>query len=414
MATALAALVSLTVVAPVGAITNGSPDAGRHPYVGMVGFYSGTTPSSDPDNWLWRCSGSLISPTVVLTAGHCTAPDAATGDTPVRAQVWFAEHIVPAAVGYPYAGGYLGIPHTYGEYNGANPGHGLVGFSYGDVGVVVLDQPVPTSVVPEDQYAMLPTAGLVDTLATGTSLDQVGYGVSYKLQMSGPPYDRWTGPRDRQYAPSVLISGHEKVADDQLLHSSNPGGGKGGTCFGDSGGPILLGGTSTVLAVNSYGTNANCAGVDYATRVDLPDRLLWINGFVTHGVLSNQTGYGAEFSAYGSTGRLKFIAYEGTTGNRGSLSWNYGNDPTNPVFAFQGGITSATENAGVWALVTDITTVTATGGTTISDACTITFYVKDGTPDTTEGWAWMSTPSTCNYGSAAGPFPITVGYIEQF
>jgi Trypsin len=278
-ATAIAALVSLTLVVPVGAITNGSPDLGRHPYVGLVGFYSGTTPSSDPDNWLWRCSGSLISPRVVLTAGHCTAPDAATGETPVRAQIWFGEKIVPAEGGYPYVGGYLGIPHTYGEYNGASPGHGLVGFSYGDVGVVVLDQPVPTWVVPASSYATLPTAGLVDTLPTGTSLDQVGYGVSYKLHMSGPPYDRWTGPRDRQYAPSVLISGHEKTADDQLKHSSNPGGGKGGTCFGDSGGPMLLGGTPTVLAVNSYGTNANCAGVDYATRIDIKARLDWIKTF---------------------------------------------------------------------------------------------------------------------------------------
>lgn len=271
---------ALALVGPVNAITNGTPDAGRHPFVGLVGFYSGA-PSAQ--TWLWRCSASLISPRVLLTAGHCTAPDTATGDTPVRAQVWFDEHVVPnPPTGYNVGGGYLGTPFTYGEYNGANPGKGLVGFSFGDVGVVVLDAAVPTSVVPTAAYASLPKAGLVDTLASGRLLDQVGYGVSVQV-MAFPgenPFDRWTGPRDRMDAPSQFVSGRQAVAPDQLKHSSNPGAGRGGTCFGDSGGPILLGGTATVLAVNSYVTNSNCAGVAYATRVDLSARLAWIASFI--------------------------------------------------------------------------------------------------------------------------------------
>ena len=60
----------------------------------------------------------------------------------------------------------------------------------------------------------------------------------------------------------------------------NPGGGSGGTCFGDSGGPDLLGGTSTVLAVNSYVTNVNCSGVGYSARVDVPETLDWIKTFL--------------------------------------------------------------------------------------------------------------------------------------
>jgi hypothetical protein len=60
----------------------------------------------------------------------------------------------------------------------------------------------------------------------------------------------------------------------------NASGGSGGTCFGDSGGPDLLGGTNTVLAVNSYVTNVNCSGVGYSARVDVPEVLEWIEGFL--------------------------------------------------------------------------------------------------------------------------------------
>jgi hypothetical protein len=61
--------------------------------------------------------------------------------------------------------------------------------------------------------------------------------------------------------------------------TANPSKGTGGLCFGDSGGPDVLSGTHIVLAVNSYLTNSNCAGVTYSQRVDLPDILAFINGF---------------------------------------------------------------------------------------------------------------------------------------
>lgn len=60
------------------------------------------------------------------------------------------------------------------------------------------------------------------------------------------------------------------------------GGGFGGTCFGDSGGPDLLGGADTVLAVNSYTTNSDCSGVGYSPRVDVPAILKWISSFLNY------------------------------------------------------------------------------------------------------------------------------------
>ncbi len=108
----------------------------------------------------------------------------------------------------------------------------------------------------------------------------------YQAQVPGnqlpqpPPFYRWTGPRTRYYAPSALVSGNFVHSDEFMKLALNPGGGSGGTCFGDSGGPDLLGGTDTVLAVNSYVTNVNCSGVGYSMRVDTPDVLAWINSFL--------------------------------------------------------------------------------------------------------------------------------------
>jgi hypothetical protein len=296
----VAALVAaLTVIAASAgaalAITNGTPDGTNHPYVGlMVAIDADGVPQ-------WRCSGSLLSPTVFLTAGHCTEAPAA------HVEIWFGAGPIatdpdylaalqtdPDGIvscndsatfdGYPCKGDVGGTPHPNPDFC-TNCGPGLPNFAYRDVGVVALSSAVPTSLV--SSYATLPAPGLVDTLPNKTAVDFVGYGVQFQANIPGsqlpqpPPFYRWTGPKQRMFAPSELVSGNFKHSAEFLRLALNPGGGSGGTCFGDSGGPDLLGGTSTVLGVNSYVTNVNCGGVGYSQRIDVPEVLSWINSFMS-------------------------------------------------------------------------------------------------------------------------------------
>ena len=246
-------------------IISGSPDNGAHPYVGLLVFDDDKGPA-------WRCTGALLSSTVVLTAGHCT-------DGAVAARIWMDE-IVQGNTQFPSGGttSYEGTPHTF-------PGFCIVtctnGFSIlkwidGDLGIVVLSEPVPTSVV--SSYALLPSVGLVDQLAKGTTIGLSGYGDQFLLVGGGPPSTG--GFLVRRSATALLISGQFSNSDKLLRLSGTSSQGKGSSCFGDSGGPNLVGTSRVAVAVNSYGTNGNCVGTGYSMRIDRPVILDWIQSFL--------------------------------------------------------------------------------------------------------------------------------------
>ena len=257
----LSALIALSaLVIPVQAITNGQPDGTNHPYVVLV------VCDIVPGAPAWRGSGILLSPNVVLTAGHIT-------DGAAAVRIW-KDEIVQGNPEYPYSGAtsYDGTAYTHPDFAIGNfPG--LPGWITHDVGIVVLSEPAAVS-----RYGQLPSVGLTETLPVMTGVDFVGYGVQVNKRGGGQP--DWTGLRNRFYAPGQLLSTKSAISGEFITCTANPAQGKGGTAFGDSGGPVLLGGTDTVLAVTSFGTNNNCAGIGYYCRVDNQDILSWIKSFL--------------------------------------------------------------------------------------------------------------------------------------
>lgn len=252
-------LLAATVI-PALAITDGERDNGRHPFVGLMVAQDA---SGRP---LWRCSGTLVSPTIFLTAGHCTEPPAA------HAEIWFQDDLepTPSIFGYPYDGQVGGTPYTHPQYNPD-------AFYLHDLGVVVLDEPMNMPA-----YGALPTLGQLNRLKTRRGLQDVTFtAVGYGMQMSFPDAASWKNQafRTRMVAyPRLIQINGGLVGDYSLLLSNNAY--TGGTCFGDSGGPNFLGSgpseTRVIAGVTSFGLNGNCAGTGGVYRIDQADDLEWL------------------------------------------------------------------------------------------------------------------------------------------
>lgn len=254
---AMVVAIMLAVVGGAAAITHGELDGEGHPFVGLM-------VAQDADGFpLWRCSGTMISPTVYLTAGHCTEPPAA------RAQIWFdadVESGIPGN-GYPFTGDVGGTTHTHPQYD---PN----AFFLFDLGVVVLDEPMIF-----DEYGTLPELDQLDGMARrrgkqDTTFTAVGYG----LQRINPVFVE--DERVRMVATPKLnaINAPGMTGDFSLLLSNNHS--TGGTCFGDSGGPNFINDTNVVSGVTSFGLNGNCAGTGGVYRVDRADDLDWLATFL--------------------------------------------------------------------------------------------------------------------------------------
>jgi Trypsin len=289
---ALVGVVGLLLVAvtPASAITYGQEDGTQHPYVGfMISFVP-----SEP-GW-FSCSGTLLNSTTFLTAGHCTVDIGTNGAESGRSggnDVWVTTEPNDVLGGWPARADYPDEATLYAARSAwLNANSGFIrGTSHpdplyadfaqfpvnNDLGIVTLSSPSSVR-----EFGVLAPLGTVERLASKPStrnnalIETVGYGTQ---SVEPKPMDVAT--RYRSTSRIVELNGH--ISSGGNLHTLNnpsPIGGVGGSCFGDSGGPLFVPGTNQVVAVVSFGNSLTCHGADYSWRVDIASSQAFITGFL--------------------------------------------------------------------------------------------------------------------------------------
>src|SRR5215212_9023911 len=212
------------------AITDGQADGNGHPNVGglvAARAYSDGT-------WIY-CSGTLISPTVFLTAAHC-AED--------------------ARVVVSFSSAYQDGDKTYTGTWHADPAYNQSQSDPHDIAVVVFDKEIK-GIAP----AKLPKAGSLSKLPGDQQFTSVGYGA----------YEVTNQPGGHQYlyddVRGVATGTLNSINSAWLRISMNPSHGDGGTCYGDSGGPNFLGSTNVIAATTITG-DAVCRSTNVDYRLD--------------------------------------------------------------------------------------------------------------------------------------------------
>ena len=244
------AVISVAVLlsATPGAITFGVPDNDDHPNVGLLIV-------AIPQGFFALCSGVLVSPTVFLTAGHCTD---AIEDLDGEAFVSFSAS-APFTIRH-------GTAHTHPDFDLTLP-------NTFDIGVVVLD-----SSVAGIEPAAIPPEGFLDEFATRRGqhdlfFTHVGYGTQAIVPKPINQLVRFQGVSSLINTRNVFTDGFN------LQTTANPGRDRSGICFGDSGGPAFFRDTDVVAAIHSFVRNENCTGASFSYRIDTDVSLDFLAGF---------------------------------------------------------------------------------------------------------------------------------------
>lgn len=266
------------------AITGGEPDGEGHPNVALIMFYD------SEDGFRYRCSATLVSPTVLVTAAHCTA--GTVGKTIVTFESDIAASspsgIPPAddvsadgtsEAGYTQSGSFTDSRNRTWHAGTAETHPNYSNFTdlknWNDVGVVVLDEAI-TDIAP----APIAPVGTLDAIArknlAHTTFTIVGYGTEVRKPTTGPQKPT---PMSYPLYRRVADAPGQKLTPQILQVNGNPNDtrGTGGSCFGDSGGPSFYNGEQ--VTVTSYGYTDNCRYLDGLQRIDIPVVQDWLATF---------------------------------------------------------------------------------------------------------------------------------------
>jgi hypothetical protein len=249
------AVVLTLSVAPAIAITGGSPDNYAHPSVGIMGVFIGIEP-------VGSCSCTLIAENVVLTAGHCIEYVQSLGEG-VTVMITFDENPFTSS---NWISVIDLIPHPEYYWGPTSNPH--------DVGLLILAEDV-TNIEP----ATLPYEGFLDDLRIAGELCQGPYRadftvVGFGATLTWPPPVIDFLPHPRQNAQSEFRA----LLKAWLYLSQNQATNNGGTCFGDSGGPVFWSdgnGDEILVGITSWG-DPNCISPSFNYRVDIFETLDFI------------------------------------------------------------------------------------------------------------------------------------------
>ena len=268
----LALVLLFSAFGPASAITDGELDGEEHPHVVLLLMETEL-------GYMYRCSATLLSETVVLTAGHCTSNYGyieEEGDYSAM-RIFTESDVDHGDNNYPYCneGDQNCINAVswavHPDYEGDDP------FYMHDVGVVILEEPYEL-----ETYGALPEQDQFDELMPSRGIKQEFTAVGYGLQASFPDGADWKTEADRvrmvAYPHLLQLNAPGMTGDFSMLLSNNVN--SGGTCYGDSGGPNFLGDTNIVAGVTSFGMNVSCAGTGGVFRMDRQDVLEFVQPYL--------------------------------------------------------------------------------------------------------------------------------------
>jgi len=257
--------VILALTGPARAITFGEPDLNNT--YSNVGSMVVDLTDLEPIKF---CSGTLIAPTVFLTAGHCT------------------DYLVNVLI----AGGRLTLETTMVSFDPldalqpdtwigveeiiTHPQYNQMGKNRDshDVGLLILSEPVTdlplANLPPEGFLDQLYDDGLLFDGVNRTKFIVAGYGDA----VAWPPPETVASDSGRWYA----LSEYQQLMVAWLFMSQNHTQDLGGTCYGDSGGPAFYqdaDGKLWLVGITSWGDSL-CVATGFDYRVDIPQTLDFI------------------------------------------------------------------------------------------------------------------------------------------